>query len=163
MLEKLHFSFYMALFPSNISGLICSVQNVFPYRQGEDICWSKALGRRPHTMVECWFWSVRAGCSQSTVAKECSVAALQLSTSEHHTALLRFHLIHIWIFKAIVYPKMKIFLKVSSPSDHQRCRWVTSSDSEKCVSASVSQQWMLCSEWVPSEWESDKNITIIHK
>ncbi len=28
--------------------------------------------------------------------------------------------------------------------------------------ASVSQQWMLCSEWVPSEWESDKNITIIH-
>ncbi len=24
----------------------------------------------------------------------------------------------------------------------------------------VSQQWMLCSEWVPSE--SDKNITIIH-
>ncbi len=21
---------------------------------------------------------------------------------------------------------------------------------------------MLCSEWVPSEWESDKNITIIH-
>ncbi len=26
----------------------------------------------------------------------------------------------------------------------------------------VSQQWMLCSEWVPSEWESDKNITIIH-
>ncbi len=32
----------------------------------------------------------------------------------------------------------------------------------KCVSASVSQQWMLCSEWVPSEWESDKNITVIH-
>ncbi len=28
--------------------------------------------------------------------------------------------------------------------------------------ASVSQQWMLCSEWVPSEWESDKHITIIH-
>ncbi len=26
----------------------------------------------------------------------------------------------------------------------------------------MSQQWMLCSEWVPSEWESDKNITIIH-
>ncbi len=33
---------------------------------------------------------------------------------------------------------------------------------EKCSTASVSQQWMLCSEWVPSEWESDKNITIIH-
>ncbi len=40
--------------------------------------------------------------------------------------------------------------------------FVSSSDLEKCVSAWVSQQWMLCSEWVPSEWESDKNITIIH-
>ncbi len=30
------------------------------------------------------------------------------------------------------------------------------------ICRNVSQQWMLCSEWVPSEWESDKNITIIH-
>ncbi len=29
---------------------------------------------------------------------------------------------------------------------------------EKCVIASVSQQWMLCSEWVPSEWESKQLI-----
>ncbi len=28
---------------------------------------------------------------------------------------------------------------------------VSSSDLEKCSIASVSQQWMLCSEWVPSE------------
>ncbi len=28
--------------------------------------------------------------------------------------------------------------------------------------ASVSQQPVLCSEWVPSEWESDKHITVIH-
>ncbi len=34
--------------------------------------------------------------------------------------------------------------------------------SMKCSTASVSQQCVLCSEWVPSEWESDKNITIIH-
>ncbi len=40
--------------------------------------------------------------------------------------------------------------------------FVSSSDLEKCSIASVSQQWMLCSEWVPSEWESDKNITIIY-
>ncbi len=26
--------------------------------------------------------------------------------------------------------------------------------------AENAQQWMLCSELVPSEWESDKNITI---
>ncbi len=32
--------------------------------------------------------------------------------------------------------------------------FVSSSGLEKCVSVSVSQQWMLCSEWVPSEWES---------
>ncbi len=30
----------------------------------------------------------------------------------------------------------------------------SSSDLEKCSLASLSQQWMLCSEWVPSEWES---------
>ncbi len=36
--------------------------------------------------------------------------------------------------------------------------FVSSSDLEKCVSASVSQQWMLCSEWVPSEWESKQLI-----
>ncbi len=36
----------------------------------------------------------------------------------------------------------------------------SSSDLEKCSLASLSQQWMLYSEWVPSEWESDKNITL---
>ncbi len=37
-------------------------------------------------------------------------------------------------------------------------------DLEKCSIASLSQQWMLCSEWVPSEWvqTADNNITIIH-
>ncbi len=41
--------------------------------------------------------------------------------------------------------------------------FVSSSDLEKCSITSVSQQWMLCSEWVPSEWESKqliKNITV---
>ncbi len=43
-----------------------------------------------------------------------------------------------------------------SPLDHPR--WV-------CLFirfGEMAQQLMLCSEWVPSEWESDKNITIIH-
>ncbi len=47
-------------------------------------------------------------------------------------------------------------LKIYSPSVHQRSGWV-------CFFirfVEVSQQWMLCSEWVPSEWESDKNITV---
>ncbi len=36
--------------------------------------------------------------------------------------------------------------------------FVSSSDLEKCSIPSVSQQWMLCSEWVPSEWESKQLI-----
>ncbi len=32
--------------------------------------------------------------------------------------------------------------------------FVSSSDLEKCSIISVAHQWMLCSEWVPSEWES---------
>ncbi len=54
--------------------------------------------------------------------------------------------------------KNENWLKMSPPSVHPRCRWV-------CFFirfGEMSQQWMLCSEWVPSEWESDKNITIIH-
>ncbi len=41
----------------------------------------------------------------------------------------------------------------------------SSSDLEKCSIASLAQQWMLCSEWVPSEWESKQLINtsqIIH-
>ncbi len=45
-------------------------------------------------------------------------------------------------------------LKMCSQSIQDVDEFVSSSDLEKCVSASVSQQWMLCSEWVPSERES---------
>ncbi len=38
------------------------------------------------------------------------------------------------------------------------------SSSEKCSIQYLAEQWILCSEWVPSEWvkTADKNITIIH-
>ncbi len=36
--------------------------------------------------------------------------------------------------------------------------FVSSSDLEKCSIASLSHQWILCSEWVPSEWESKQLI-----
>ncbi len=38
-------------------------------------------------------------------------------------------------------------------------------DLEKRCIISLAHQWILCSEWVPSEWvlTADKNITIIHK
>ncbi len=41
---------------------------------------------------------------------------------------------------------------VNTPCKNESKCSHTSSDLEKCISASVSQQWMLCSEWVPSEW-----------
>ncbi len=38
-----------------------------------------------------------------------------------------------------------------------------SSNLEKCSIPSIADQWMLCSEWVPSEWvQTADNITIIH-
>ncbi len=42
------------------------------------------------------------------------------------------------------------------PSSHPRCRWVSffmRTDLEKLI-----YQWILCSEWVPSEWESKQLI-----
>ncbi len=59
------------------------------------------------------------------------------------------------MIKGIVHKKWKFAENVLKPSVslwEQNWRNV----------ASVSQQCMLCSEWVPSEWESDKNITMIH-
>ncbi len=54
-------------------------------------------------------------------------------------------------------------LKMYSPSGHPRCRWVVSlSDLEKCSITSLAYQWILCSEWVPSEWESKHNPQVIH-
>ncbi len=36
--------------------------------------------------------------------------------------------------------------------------FVSSSGLEKCSITSLVQQWILCSEWVPSEWESKQLI-----
>ncbi len=60
---------------------------------------------------------------------------------------------------AIVHPKMKICWKCAH---HQAIQdvdeFVSSSDLEKCSIPSLSHQWSLCSEWVPSEWESKQLI-----
>ncbi len=55
----------------------------------------------------------------------------------------------------------KILLKIESPSGHPRCRWVCffmETVSEKCNITSLAHQWILCSEWVPPEWESKQLI-----
>ncbi len=63
---------------------------------------------------------------------------------------------------------IKTVLKMSSPSGDPRCRWVCffiRTDLETFSMTSLVHQWIICSEWVPSEWESKQliNITIIHK
>ncbi len=50
-------------------------------------------------------------------------------------------------FKGIVHPYL---LKMYSSSSHPTCRWV-SSDFAKFSITSLAHQWILCSEWVPSE------------
>ncbi len=55
-----------------------------------------------------------------------------------------------------------------SPSGHPICRWVCffiRTDLNKFIITPIAHQWILCSEWVPSEWESKqmiKNIPVIH-
>ncbi len=50
-----------------------------------------------------------------------------------------------------------------SLSGHPRCRWVSSLEQiwKKKLITRLAHQWILCSEWVPSE-QLMKNITIIH-
>ncbi len=65
------------------------------------------------------------------------------------------------VFKGIVHSKMKIFWKVCSLSGHSRCRWVCyfiGRDLDKFRITSLAHQWIICSEWVPSEWESKQLI-----
>ncbi len=55
------------------------------------------------------------------------------------------------------------FKGMSSPSGHPTRRWdylFMWTDLEKCSNTWLAHQWILCSEWVPSEWRTaDKNIT----
>ncbi len=56
---------------------------------------------------------------------------------------------------------MKMSCKCSPSEDiRDYDEFVSSSDLEKCSITSLSQQWLLCSEWVPSEWESKQLMKI---
>ncbi len=59
---------------------------------------------------------------------------------------------------------MKLCWKYTYPCTIQDVdEFVSSSDLEKCSITSLAHQWILCSEWVPSEWESKQLIiTVIH-
>ncbi len=63
------------------------------------------------------------------------------------------------LFKGTVHSKIikKNKKKNDLPSGHLRYRWVCffiGTHLEKCSITSLAHQWILCSEWVPSEWES---------
>ncbi len=65
--------------------------------------------------------------------------------------------------------KNKNLLKMYSPFGHLRCRWVCffiGTDMEKCIITLLPHQWIICSEWVPSEWESkhhnNPQVGLIH-
>ncbi len=67
----------------------------------------------------------------------------------------------------IIYSKLQNkMLKMYSPSGQDVDTLVSSAGMIWRNVASLAHQWVLCSEWVPSEWESKqliKNKTIIHK
>ncbi len=66
----------------------------------------------------------------------------------------------LWIIlQRIVQPKLKICWKYPHPQAIQDVdEFYSSSDLEKCSIPSLVHQWILCSEWVPSEWESKQLI-----
>ncbi len=60
-------------------------------------------------------------------------------------------------------PKI-VLLKMSSLSGHPRFRWVLDLEIwRKCSIPSLAHQWILWSEWVPSEWESKQLIKTSQK
>ncbi len=66
------------------------------------------------------------------------------------------------IFKEIVKQKIYICWICAHPQAIQDVdEFVSSSDLEKFSIPSLAHQWILCSEWVPSEWESKQLISDI--
>ncbi len=59
------------------------------------------------------------------------------------------------------FTKNENLLKMYSSSGHSIFRWVCffiRTDLKKCVIPYLAHHWILCSEWVPSEWESKQLI-----
>ncbi len=63
-------------------------------------------------------------------------------------------LLKIWQTQKWSFPENVLNL---SPSKIRVCFFM-GTDLEKCSIPSLAQQWILCSEWVPSEWESKQLI-----
>ncbi len=91
--------------------------------------------------------------ARSTIFKCTNLSFAGLTTL--YTSIISYYSIAIVIYgyESNSSPqKIKMCLKCTHSQVIQDVdEFVSSSDLEKCSVASVSQQWMLCSEWVPSE------------
>ncbi len=71
------------------------------------------------------------------------------------------HELYMFCKASLVWMDKTRNLCISVTSDTTRFRWVClfiRTDLEKCSITSLAHQWVLCSEWVPSEWESKQLI-----
>ncbi len=100
--------------------------------------------------------------------KGSQIVAVMFCCYQGHTKF-RFKFTPFFFFKQTRFIKAnKIHLNCIYPQAIQDVdEFVSSSQQiwEKFSITSLALQWMLCSEWVPSEWESKqliKNITVIH-
>ncbi len=76
------------------------------------------------------------------------------ATSENASMLLFFYLKNSS-------PRNENVLRMYLLSGHPSCSWVCffmETDLENCIITSLAHQWILCSQWVPSEWESKQLI-----
>ncbi len=79
------------------------------------------------------------------------------SVKSHKTSHYMCYFLVLAIFKGTTFnPKMKMG-KLHLTSRQTRCRWVCFI-MKKCSTTSLAHQRILCSEWVPSEWESKQLI-----
>ncbi len=66
-------------------------------------------------------------------------------------------------FKGMVHPNIKVCWKCNNPQVFQDEFVFMWTDLEKCSITSLAHQWILCNEWVPSEWESKQLIETSQK
>ncbi len=57
-----------------------------------------------------------------------------------------------------LYILLKFYLKGIGKANQDVDKFVSASELQKFSITSRAQQWILCSEWVPSEWESKQLI-----
>ncbi len=123
---------------------------------GEQLCWSGGLSFLLRSQGRDLLQPNQAGNALTLKTSHSALSSKSLNTCCYFDQQLRI----IIFFKGIVHPKIKIAWKCIA-SCHPRCRLVCifiRTDLKKLIIPSLAHQWILCSEWVPSEWESKQLI-----